>query len=79
MGFFDFLFGKQNGTNNQADPKTQQSSTSTQSGATSLNKTSSKAETSSSKSTAKPKKTIATNSIEEIYGKGFRFIVDRYE
>lgn len=74
MGFFEFLFGKQNETNNQADLKTQQSSTSTLSNAASLNKN-----TSTPKSTAKPKKTIVTNSIDDIYGKGFRFIVDRYE
>jgi hypothetical protein len=74
MGFFEFLFGKQNETNNQADLKTQQSSTSTLSSAASLNKN-----TSTPKSTAKPKKTIVTNSIDDIYGKGFRFIVDRYE
>ncbi|MCR5457164.1 MAG: hypothetical protein K6F14_03715 [Clostridiales bacterium] len=74
MGFFEFLFGKQNETNNQADLKTQQSSASTLSSAASLNKN-----TSTPKSTAKPKKTIVTNSIDDIYGKGFRFIVDRYE
>ena len=74
MGFFEFLFGKQNETNNQAGPKTQQNSTSTLSSAASLNKN-----TSTPKSTAKPKKTIVTNSIEDIYGKGFRFIVDRFE
>lgn len=79
MGFFEFLFGKQNGTNNQADPKTQQGSTSTPSGATSVNKPSPKSDASTLKSTAKPKKTIVSNSIEDIYGKGFRFIVDRYE
>ena len=74
MGFLDFLFGKKDGTNNQADQTTQQSSTSTPSSAASVNKPTPKADT-----LVKPKKTIVTNSIDDIYGKGFRFIVDRYE
>lgn len=79
MGFFEILFGKRNETNNQADSEIQQNSTSTPSGATSVNKPSPKGETSTPNLTARPKKRIVTNSIDDIYGKGFRFIVDRYE
>lgn len=74
MGFFDFLFGKKNGTSNLSDPQTQQSSTNTPSGAASVNKPTPKVV-----SLAKPKNTIVTYSIDDIYGKSFRFIVDRYE
>lgn len=76
MGFFDFLFGKDNKSDNKSGTNTQQSGTSSSltvvpGGAPSRKD--------ASPTTNKPKKSIETFSIDEIYGKGFRFVVDGYE
>lgn len=79
MGFFDFLFGNNNGSNDNAGKNAQQSKTSTSSNGMMGNKPTSKSTTPSPSATSKPKKTLTSYSMEDIYGKGFRFVVDRYE
>lgn len=67
MGFFDFLSGNKN-KNNNAGIDSQPNNSSTPSSTPSTSKTS-----------VKSTRTLVSTSIDNIYGKGFRFVVDRYE
>lgn len=69
MGFFDFLFGNNKASNEKGGTTPQHRE----------KNTSSKVVNPNSKATTKSKKTPVTTSIDDIYGKGFRFVVDRYE
>ena len=79
MGFFDFLFGNNNGSNDNAGKNTQQAKTSSSSNGMTVNRPTPQSTTPSPNATSKPKKPLASYSMEDIYGKGFRFVVDRYE
>ena len=71
MGFFKTLFGNKKGSNNNAC----NSGTSTSSNAGEKTKHASPIVKSTPKATPKP----VSASMEDIFGKGFRFVVDRYE
>ena len=66
MGFFDFLFGNNNGSNDNAGKNTQQSKTSNSSNGMTVNKPTSQRTTPSPNATSKPKKTLTSYSMEEI-------------
>lgn len=72
MGFFDNLFNKN--SKGKADNDAQQKDVSSSNLAPG-----NKPDTSVPKITSKPKRALVSTSLDDIYGKGFRFVVDRYE
>lgn len=69
MGFFENLFGNKKGSNNNA----------TNSGASSSSNVGVNARPVSSVVAPRSKKAPISASMQDIFGKGFRFVVDRYE
>ena len=71
MGFFEKLFGSKKASNDNANNSGTTNSSNAGAGIAPASAT--------VQPSPKPKKTAVTASMEDIFGKGFRFVVDRYE